>query len=59
MEGSLDQLARKLTVCVFLNARTHAAAQFEQGDYDGAIKTEDDAVEKGRELRADYKIIAK
>lgn len=37
----------------------HAAAQFEQGDYEGAIKTEDDAVEKGRELRADYKIIAK
>jgi len=36
-----------------------AAAQFEQGDYEGAIKTEDDAVEKGRELRADYKIIAK
>ena len=35
------------------------AAQFEAGDYDAAIKTEDEAVEQGRELRADYKLIAK
>ncbi|CAD6580497.1 MAG: Hsp90 cochaperone [Cyphobasidiales sp. Tagirdzhanova-0007] len=36
-----------------------AAAQFEAGDYDAAIKTEEDAVEQGRELRADYKLVAK
>lgn len=36
-----------------------AAAQFEAGNYDAAIKTEEDAVEQGRELRADFKLIAK
>lgn len=36
-----------------------AAAQFEAGDYDAAIKTEEEAVEQGRELRADFKLIAK
>ncbi|TPX55954.1 hypothetical protein PhCBS80983_g04906 [Powellomyces hirtus] len=36
-----------------------AAAQFEAGQYDDSIKTCEDAIERGRELRADYKIIAK
>ncbi|CCE62924.1 hypothetical protein TPHA_0D02880 [Tetrapisispora phaffii CBS 4417] len=36
-----------------------AAAQYEKGDYETTIKTLEDAIEKGRELRADYKIIAK
>ena len=35
------------------------AAQFEAGEYDAVIKTEEDAVEQGRELRADYKLVAK
>jgi stress-induced-phosphoprotein 1 len=36
-----------------------SAAQYEAADYDAAIKTEEEAVEQGRELRADYKLIAK
>jgi hypothetical protein len=36
-----------------------AAAHFEAGDYDAAIKTEEEAVEQGRELRADFKLVAK
>ncbi|KAG9034064.1 Hsp90 cochaperone [Tulasnella sp. JGI-2019a] len=36
-----------------------AAVQFEAGDYDATIATCKKAVEHGRELRADYKIIAK
>ncbi|KAL6949956.1 Hsp90 cochaperone [Hanseniaspora vineae] len=36
-----------------------AAAQYEAGQYEDAIKTLNDAVEQGREYRADYKIIAK
>ncbi|GCE98110.1 Hsp90 cochaperone [Zygosaccharomyces mellis] len=41
----------------YLNNRS--AAEFEKGEYDTAIKTLTDAVEEGRELRADYKTIAK
>lgn len=41
----------------YLNNR--AAAEFEKGDYKTAIKTCDLAIEKGREERADYKVIAK
>lgn len=36
-----------------------AAAQFEKGDYDGAIATCETAVEEARSLRADFKLIAK
>lgn len=36
-----------------------AAAQYEAGQYEDAIKTLNDAVDQGREYRADYKIIAK
>lgn len=41
----------------YLNNR--AAAEFEKGDYDTAIKTCELAVDEGRSARADYKIIAK
>ena len=41
----------------YLNNR--AAAEFEKGEYETAIKTLEEAVEQGRHLRADYKLIAK
>ncbi|CAI5759953.1 unnamed protein product [Candida verbasci] len=36
-----------------------AAAEYEKGDYDAAIKTCELAVDEGRDMRADYKLIAK
>lgn len=36
-----------------------SAAQFEKGDYQGAIETCQKAIEEGREVLADFKIIAK
>lgn len=41
----------------YLNNR--AAAEFEKGDYETTIKTCEDAVEKAREYRSGYQIIAK
>jgi stress-induced-phosphoprotein 1 len=41
----------------YLNNR--AAAEFEKGDYDAAIKTCHKAIEEGREMHADYKLVAK
>lgn len=41
----------------YLNNR--AAAEYEKGDYDAAIQTCQTAIDEGREVRADYKIIAK
>lgn len=41
----------------YLNNR--AAAEYEKADYDTAIKTCEEAIESGRDLRADYKVIAK
>lgn len=41
----------------YLNNR--AAAEFEKGDYEQTIATCEEAIAKGREQRADYKIIAK
>jgi stress-induced-phosphoprotein 1 len=35
------------------------AAKFEKGDYEGAIEACSKAVEEGREMRADFKLIAK
>jgi stress-induced-phosphoprotein 1 len=35
------------------------AAKFEKGDLQGAIEICQKAVEEGRELRADFKVIAK
>lgn len=42
-----------------LPCRCRAAVHFEKGDYEAAIKDCDTAVEKGRELRADYALIAR
>ncbi|KAL8703125.1 MAG: hypothetical protein Q9201_003684 [Fulgogasparrea decipioides] len=36
-----------------------SAAEFEKGDYQGAIQTCEKAIEEGREVLADFKIIAK
>ncbi|PLB37666.1 Hsp90 cochaperone STI1 [Aspergillus candidus] len=36
-----------------------AAAKFEKGDYQGAIETCKNAIEEGREVRADFKTMAK
>ncbi|CCC70968.1 hypothetical protein NCAS_0G00810 [Naumovozyma castellii] len=41
----------------YLNNRS--AAEFEKGDFETAMNTLNEAVEQGRELRADYKLIAK
>lgn len=41
----------------YLNNRS--AAEFEKGDFETAIETLNEAVNQGRELRADYKTIAK
>ncbi|KAG5368839.1 Hsp70-Hsp90 organizing protein 1 [Yarrowia sp. C11] len=41
----------------YLNNR--AAAEFEKGDYETCIKTCEEAITKGREVFADYKILAK
>ena len=36
-----------------------SAAQFEKGDYEGAVETCRTAIEEGREVLADFKVIAK
>ena len=36
-----------------------SAAKFEKGDYDGCIESCQEAIQEGREMRADFKIIAK
>lgn len=41
----------------YLNNR--AAAEYEKGDYDAAIATCEKAIDEGRDMRADYKLIAK
>ncbi|KAM9935077.1 hypothetical protein OXX80_005346 [Metschnikowia pulcherrima] len=41
----------------YLNNR--AAAEYEKGDYDAAIATCELAIDEGRELRVDYKVLAK
>ncbi|CAH6720136.1 heat shock protein Sti1p [[Candida] jaroonii] len=41
----------------YLNNRS--AAEYEKGDYDAAIKTCNLAIDEGRDMRADYKLIAK
>lgn len=42
---------------VYLN--NLAAAKFEKGDYEGCIEECKKAIEEGREMRADFKLIAK
>ncbi|KAK6462972.1 hypothetical protein DFJ63DRAFT_99715 [Scheffersomyces coipomensis] len=41
----------------YLNNR--AAAEYEKGDFDAAIKSCEQAIDQARDLRADYKIVAK
>lgn len=41
----------------YLNNR--AAAEYEKGDYESAIKTLENSIEQARELRTDYKIVSK
>lgn len=41
----------------YLNNRS--AAEFEKGETETALKTLEEAIDKGREMRADYKLIAK
>lgn len=41
----------------YLNNR--AAAEYEKGDYDAALATCEKAIDAGREMRADYKLVAK
>lgn len=36
-----------------------AAAHFEKGDYDACIQVAERAIDEGRDMRADYKLIAK
>lgn len=36
-----------------------SAAQYEKGDYEGAVKTCETAIQEGREMLADFKLIAK
>ncbi len=36
-----------------------AAVHFEKGDYEACVTDCDRAVERGRELRADFKLVAK
>ena len=50
-------LLKILCVCVLLPCR--AAVHFEMEAFDACAKDCDEAVERGRELRADYKIIAR
>ena len=38
---------------------TNTAVFFEQGEWDKCLETCEEAVEKGREVRADFKLIAK
>ena len=37
----------------------YVAVQFEKGEYDACIKTCEQAIEKGREVRADFKLVAR
>jgi hypothetical protein len=43
--------------CVYAPPR--AAVHYEKGDYDTAIADCDEAVSRGRELRADFTLVAK
>ena len=47
---------KRLTSHIALN---RAAVHFEKGSFDECIADCDKAVERGRELRADYKLVAK
>ena len=41
------------------HTHTHIAVFFEQGEWDKCLGTCEEAVEKGREVRADFKLIAR
>ena len=51
---SFNHSSFKPHLCVY-----RAAVHFEMGDYEACIKDCDKAVERGRELRLDYKLIGK
>jgi stress-induced-phosphoprotein 1 len=55
--GFYNKAFELFTDVTYLNNR--AAAEYEKGDYEQTIATCNEAIEKGRELRADYKVIAK
>ena len=53
--GLLELLGSPPQLC----RRCRAAVHYEKGDYDATISDCDAAVERGRELRADYKMVAR
>jgi stress-induced-phosphoprotein 1 len=56
-EAAISKAWELFKSIVYLNNRS--AAEMEKGDLDAAIETAQKAVDEGREIRADYKDVAK